>query len=315
MVATLPFIAPMPSSDPTVGELIRLYLSLEAKVETRRAVRSWRECERVLKHFRAAFGHLHISECRKGQLPIWIDRNPGLKSNWTRGRWCRTIQRLFNWGCEDMELIARNPFKGVRYPKGKRGRPLTDDEFSAVYKAADDDFRPVLEFCRLTGCRPGEMASATWDDLHSADGAAWISLAEHKTSDREDAKPRIIGLPSSIVAMLAQIRKARPVALFVPDQIFLNSRGEPWTRNAICLRFARLRKRCGLMADARLYGCRSAWCTAAIRAGESLKTVSDAMGHASTKMTEYYAATAQDYSRFAELTERVAKGLTHEPPP
>lgn len=313
MPATLPFQAPMPSADPTVGELIRLYLSLEAKVETRRAVRSWREAERVLKRFSAAFGHLRVSECGKGQLRIWIEGNQSLRSDWTRGRWCRTVQRAFNWAVEEMDLIPRNPFKGVRYRKGKRGRPLSEEEFAALYGAADRWFKPVLQFCRLTGARPGEMASAKWSDLHLDEQTrlAWISLAEHKTSHREDSKPRIIALPPAIVDLLIALRERLNDYLpgLEPEHIFRNSKGQPWTRNAIGLRMARLKKRTNLPADAKLYGCRHAFATGAIRAGVAIKDLADLMGHASTQMTEHYLHTEGDHARLAELAGKAVGAL------
>lgn len=311
MASVLPFPTPMPGADPSVGEIIGYYLSLEARIDTRRARHAWEERERILRAFIAQHGPLRVSQCRKAHLKVWIDANPNLKSDWTRGRWCRTIQRVFNWAANEMELITRNPFAGVAYRRGKRGRPLTDQEFAALLAAASKHFEPVLRFCRLTGARPGEMAAATWSalEVNTTTGGACIVLIEHKTSHLEDATPRVIGLPRELVEMLEQIRRTRAhLPGLSPDHIFLNARGLPWTRNAISLQMARLRRVTGLPADAKLYGLRHAFATGAIERGIALKDVAELMGHSSTRMTEYYThLTTKRRDRLSGLADRAAQ--------
>lgn len=306
----LPFPTPMPGPDPTVREIVGLYLSLEleAKTSTRPAKHAWEERERILRKFQDQFGDLKLSECRKGHLRIWIEQNPALKSDWTRGRWCRTVQRVFNWACDGLDAISKNPFKGVRYPKGKRGRPLTDAEFAQLLAAAGKEFQAVLRFCRLTGARPGEMAAAKWSDLEvdTETGRGVIILQEHKTSHVEDAPPRVIGLGREVIELLDQVRRALGVFPgFEPDHIFLNSRRKPWTRNAIALRMGKLRKQCGLPADAKLYGLRHAFATRALERGVALKDTSELLGHTTTRMTEYYVhLTQKRRNRLSGLADR-----------
>jgi len=317
MQQVLPFPGPMPSADPTVREVVGLYLTLEAKIETRRAKRAWEERERILRNFAVAYGDVRVSQCTKAVLKIWIEGNPQLKSDWTRGRWCRTVQRAFNWAADEMELAPRNPFKGVRYKKGKRGRPLSEEEFGGLLAIAGPVFAPVLRFCRMTGARPGEMASARWVDLSldPATGTAWITLREHKTCDREDAKPRVIGLPPAATELLAETRRA--LGCFPglePEWIFLNARKQAWTRNAISLRMRKLREKLGLPADAKLYGCRHAFATGAIVNGVALKDLAELLGHTSTKMSEYYVHLADQQQRLSELASRAAGGPPPAPP-
>lgn len=312
MADTLPFPAPMPSADPTVREVIGFYLRLEAKIETRCTKRAWEERERILRAFAAVHGELHISECKKAHLIVWIEGNPRLKSEWTKGRWCRTVQSAFNWACDKTDLIAKNPFKGVRYKKGKRGRPLTDAEFAGLVAAAGKVFEPVLCFCRFTGARPGEMAAATWADVHGSleSGRAWIILREHKTSHVEDAKPRVIGLGPAACQLLLDIRRSlNCLPGLEPEHVFNNSRGKPWTRNAINLRFANLRKRLNLPADAKLYGTRHAYATHAIKTLRDIRGVSRLLGHQGTAMTEHYLHDDPDGLEVAELAANATAGL------
>lgn len=306
--SVLPFPMPMPGADPKVREVVGMYLSLEAKIETRRARHAWEERERILRKFADQFGDLKLSECRKAHLKIWIENNPNLKSDWTRGRWCRTVQRVFNWAHDELDVIAKNPFKGVRYSKGKRGRPLTDAEFEKLLTAAGKEFVAVLQFCRLTGARPGEMAAAKWSDLEidTETGRGVIILREHKTSHVEDAQPRVIGLGREVVELLDRIRRGLGVFPgFEPDHIFLNSRRKPWTRNALSLRITKLRKVTGLPADAKLYGLRHSFATGALERGVEIKNVAELMGHTTTRMTEYYAhLTGKRRDRLSGLADR-----------
>lgn len=321
MQPILSFPQQMPSGDPTVGEIIRLYLSLEAKVDTRRAKRAWQERERILLHFDSAYGSLRVSECTKAHLKIWIESNPRLRSDWTRGRWCRTVQRPFNWAVDEMDLPIRNPFKGVRYRKGRRGRPLSDAEFQALARLAGPVFEPVVRFCRLTGARPGEMSQARWDDLRidEASGTAWITLREHKTSDREDARPRVIGLSRAALELLLTIRRGLGVFPGLePEHIFVNARQQAWTRNAISLRMRKLRAKAGLPPDAKLYGCRHAFATEAIVNEIELKDVAELLGHSSTRMTEYYVHLAGQHQRLSALADRAGGNNpkpAQDPPP
>ena len=70
--------------------------------------------------------------------------------------------------------------------------------------------------------------------------------------------------------------------------IFVNADGRPWQRYALSGRMKRLRARLGLPKDCRLYGLRHGFATKAIRMGVELKTLSELMGHTSTRTTERY---------------------------
>jgi site-specific recombinase XerD len=309
--AILHFNAPLPSPDPTVREVVGLYWSLEAKIDSRRSKAPWVTRKRLLDEFVALHGDLHISQCRKAHLKIWIEGNPALKSDWTRGRHCRTIQRVFNWACDDMELVAKNPFRGVRYKKGKRGRNLTEEEYTALLAAAGRVFAPLLEFCRLTGARPGEARTAKWSDLrldvNAQEGS--LFLAEHKTCDVEDAHPREIGLGPAAIELLLKVR--RSLHFFPglePDEIFLNARGRPWSSNAVCKRIRQLREVLGLPDDAKLYGCRHKFATDAILNGVGIKDLADLLGHSSTQMTEHYLHLAGVKGRLSRLAKQALGG-------
>jgi integrase len=89
--------------------------------------------------------------------------------------------------------------------------------------------------------------------------------------------------------------------------IFLHSRGEPWRRNALCLRLLRLRKRCGIAADCKLYGLRHAFATRAVLNKLDLATLAELLGHTSTRTTEHYLHLAGQTDHLIEAVKRATQ--------
>lgn len=135
------------------------------------------------------------------------------------------------------EHISKNLIAHVRKPKAlTRDRTLTADERELILGSIKDDaFRQFVTAMTLTGCRPGEIARVTASNFDEQDGV-WV-LAQHKTA-KKTGKPRVVYLPPEAVTLTRELIAKRPD---VP--LFLNSRGKPWSRNAVRIRFQRLRKK------------------------------------------------------------------------
>jgi integrase len=68
----------------------------------------------------------------------------------------------------------------------------------------------------------------------------------------------------------------------------LNSDGRPWTRNAMALRFRRLRARRGLGPEATAEAFRHGYAIDALERGVPIATVAELLGHRGTRMLEAY---------------------------
>jgi len=171
---------------------------------------------------------------------------------------------------------------------------MTPEEFQSILRASGDNpghrkkvtpgarFRQVLVFLWYTGCRPSEAAKLRWTDVDLEQ--AVLVLREHKTRrTQKNPRPRVIPLDRVAVKLLTWIRKRSE-----GDHVFLNHRKTPWNKDSLALRVSRAREKAGVSADAKLYGVRHAFGTKAIVAGVDLKTVSELMGHTTTRMTEHY---------------------------
>lgn len=285
----------------SVRQVIERYL---ADARGKYAERAIQERRRVLDRFLRDMGDRALESCVPADLADWIKRQKTWKSQWTRRMAVQFVQRPFNWAAR-LRMIPHNPFLGFSLEEGESRRPMTDDEFRACLRHSDAMFRRVLLFLRHTGCRPGEMALATWEDVDWQ--RACIILERHKTR-KKTRKPRVIPLTPFVVKLLRWLerRTERPVGL-----IFRNTKGNPWNRCNLSIRMQKLRWRAGLPADCFLYGTRHAFGTQAVLNGANLKLLSKAMGHRSATTTErYYVHVDQEIDA---LREAAAKATQRRP--
>lgn len=250
--------------------------------------------------FAAQHGAEPVERMRPLHLELFIAEHPAWRSDWTIKRVGGYLQRPFAWAAK-MGLIARNPLAGWSHREGESGRPIRPEEFQAMLRAADPVFRRVLIFLRFTGCRPCEMAALEWSHL-DLDRAALV-LTKHKTSKRQKEKrPRVFPLHPVIVGLLIyQSRMAIPGQ----SRIFINSKGQAWTRNALALRLSNMRRRAGLPKNCNFYGLRHGFGTMAILKGLDIKTLAELMGHASVRTTERYVHLAGELDHLNQAVLRV----------
>jgi integrase/recombinase XerD len=213
----------------------------------------------------------------------------------------RSVQRCFNWGVEE-QVIPAHEIGRVRKPAGnRRDRFVTDEEFQAMLRGTNPknghrrgaEFRRLLLAMDWTLCRPGEVARLQWADIHWDQSVA--ILAQHKTQ-RATNKPKVIALVPKMKRLLKWLlRQSTSLNCFV------NSRGEPWTVNAVDQRMQHLRERAGLGNDVIPYTLRHRAATNAILRTGNLKLTSQLLGHTSTATTERYTHVAQEHLvKFAE---------------
>ena len=272
-------LSPVPRAN-DVSEVIDLYLS---RARQQNDPRTFEDRERILRLLSAELGHYRLAECIPGHLELWLHSKPQWQSAWTKRRVAATVQACFNWAAK-LRFIPENPFKGVSHSEGERGRPMTQEEFRSLLRATDAHFRRVLIFLRYTGARPGEMAGLEWRHVHPERGAIILPPKEHKTG-RKTRKPRVIVLNPVAVKLLIWIRRRldRP-----EDTVFLNSRGTQWTRYNLAHRVQRLRHRCGIAKDCKLYGLRHRFATNVILAGADVSTLAQLLGHGDIRMALHY---------------------------
>lgn len=235
----------------------------------------------LLLPFVAMFGKIRITRLKKKHVKAWITAkgfNP-TSANKAVG----ALKRAFNWAVEE-EHIPRNPIAHVRKPKALvRDRTLTAEERELILGSIKDDaFRQFVQAMTLTGCRPGEVAKVTAADV-DLDKGLWI-LKQHKTA-KKTGKPRIVYLSPEALELTRGLISRHP-----EGPLFLNSRGLPWTRNAVRLRFKNLRKKHPEFKGVVAYTYRASFATDALESGVQDASVAALLGHTNTAtLHKYYA--------------------------
>ena len=254
-------------------------------------------CQQLVDHLGSRQAHtIKPSDIRLFRLKLAKRLNET-----TQGIVLRSILRCFNWGVSE-ELIPKHALSQIRKPRGnRRDRYLDDDEFQLMLRSTNpqNNHRRGAEFRRLllamdyTLCRPGELCSLKWSDIRWTENVA--ILESHKTR-RATGKPKIIAIVPKMKRLLLWIKKRTKA-----EYVFLNSRGEPWTVNAINQRVQHIRERAGFGKDVVPYTLRHRGATNALLRTGNLKMTSLLLGHSNTSTTERYTHIAQQQLvKFAE---------------
>lgn len=305
---------PPDSQDHTVASVIDLFLAYSKRSY---APQTYANLHHYLQRFAEAHGFRRIADCKALYVTMWLDSHPDWVSDWTRSHAVRIVQRAFNWAVQQ-GIVRTNPFKGITQRPGEPRRPMTDQEFWTLLRATGparpigrkrtkprrrpspgERFRQVLFFLRYTGARPAEMSSLTWSDVDF--DRAVIVLRRHKTVRMQRTpRPRIIHLVPPIVKLLRRIKEQTPGN----EHVFLTHRRTRWNRCSLGLRMRRLREKSGLSREVKLYGIRHRFGTQSVVNGVDIKTLSELMGHTTTRMTEHYVHLAGHQAHLAAAMQR-----------
>jgi integrase len=160
-----------------------------------------RECKLVVRALRElyadkpadGFGPLSLKAVRQ----VWL--NAGLARSEANRR-TNLVRRIFKWAASE-ELVSAAVFQALQTVGGlAKGRtaaretepigPVEDAVVDATLPYLNRHARGLVEFQRLTGCRPGEACLVRRADIDTGGAVWWFKPARHKTAHR--GKPRAI---------------------------------------------------------------------------------------------------------------------------
>lgn len=285
-----------------LSDLIAKFLTY---VRDRQAARTHDYYSTWLHKFLKHVGDMPVHELKRHHLLTYA-------SSWYQ---FQTAQRLFRWACTEMELIATNPFAGVkRPPLGNRRRVLSRKEIVALLRGSDRTFRAFLFGMRETVARPQEIRTVRWDQLRDGNGMAavasalqapggWFELTEFKARARrrDPHAVRVLFLTDRMRRLLLRLWRR---ATDKTGEIFRNADGGLWNRNSLRCRMRRLRARLGMQADSSgemivLYLFRHSGATDLAAAGIGEHALAEVLGHTSTRTTQRYVHLQRDALRRA----------------
>lgn len=257
---------------------------------------SHKERTRLLALFRAALGPRPLSRCKPADLLDFIAAQTGCRSNWTRRRVRATVCKPFNVAAQ-LGLIAKNPFAGLKLPRGKNGRDWTDAEYAAILRHSPAYLRRLIVFVRFGGARPGEARSLLWSEVREELGACVQD--RHKT-DWIDEAPRRIHFNGVLLKLLCWLRRHKAHR----HHVFVNAFGRPWQLRSLTKLFAAVRRRAGVSAGCKLHGGRHSFATGAILNGVDVATLAELLGHRSILTTQRYLHLAHRKDHLNEAANR-----------
>jgi integrase len=255
--------------DLTVKRICRKFLNWSKR---HHAADTYRNHNFYVGGFMKRYGRLPVGNLTKNHVTRWVDSHVWNATSQYNAR--RSVFRSFNWAVEE-DLLAENPLKGMKRPKpAPRQRALSHEEYQALLKASRGCFKLFLFSLWNTGARPKELRTLLWQHVQ----ADRLVLPEHKTA-WQTCEPRVIRLNSPMRKLMAVLRQRA-----TSDHVFLNTRGQPWTCNAVRQKISRLKKKLGLAGDVCSYLVRHAFGTNAILRGVDIATTAHLMGHRSMDM-------------------------------
>jgi integrase len=258
--------------------------------------------------FSEHIGYLKATELRPNHLTQWVDSHAWGQTTQRNAR--RSVYRAFAWAVEE-GLLTSNPLAGMKCPAAlTRQRAMTDAEFRSLLRGSRHDFKVLLFALMMSGCRPKEATSLTWNQVHQD---RWV-LPQHKTFHKTH-KPRVIYLTKPLQRLMTVLRRRGDQRGAANAHVFLNAYGRPWTRNAIRLRIERLKRKLHLADDLCCYMTRHAFGTAAVLNGVDVMTVAQLMGHTSLEMIQrVYVHLADKHDHLNQAAERATRPLAAPKP-
>jgi integrase len=238
-------------------------------------------------------GKLKLSALKPLHVTDWLvgkEWNPT-----TRNRAISILKRALNW-CVEQGVIGKNPIAAMKKPRELRREVIVTEEQRVAIVAAvkDEAFLQFLFALGQTGARPIEIRTVTAAEVK--DGYWEL---HGKTTDRT-GEQRCVYLTPAMIELCRELAKLHP-----EGPIFLNTRGKPWTRNAIRIRFRNLRKKLDLPKGTVAYAFRHGWITDALERGVPIASLAELAGHSNTTMiTKVYSKLSQKRKHLGEMAEK-----------
>jgi integrase len=252
-----------------------------------------------LQDFCDHYGKVPAADLKPIHVTRWLDAHPDWKGG--RRNAVAALKRAFNFA-DQQGVLSPNPLRAVQKPsQGRRTRVLTEAERDEILAAIKDQkFRDFVFALQQTGCRPSEVARLTAADVNLELGV-WV-LAKHKAATHTQ-RPRVVYLNPVMLEMSRTLVAKRPEGPLFPSFKL----GRPFTKNAIRIRFRRLRKKLPHLKHFVCYNLRHTYATDALAKGLTAAQVAELLGHTSIRMVErHYGHLSQKVGAMREAAAKAA---------
>ncbi|WP_144715698.1 site-specific integrase [Curtobacterium pusillum] len=315
---------PARDSTLTVGEYARQWcgstLAVSPRKESTRATYTTLLEAYVID---SPLGALSFERAKPTDVERWlaalVRRDGEAVSDSTRRQAYTVLRAVFDTAVRD-GLAARNIVATVARPRVKSSeeRFLTPDETTRLLEAArraTPRYAPILEILVRTGLRRGEALALCWPDVDLDSGTVRVRGTLGRvggvlavTEPKTDRSRRTISIGPRAVALLREVQAAQAsehrahADLWAGGSfVFTTPTGTPLDPRNVLRAVGEAAKRAGL-DGVKVHTLRHTAASIMLGKGESLKAVSDHLGHSSVAITgDVYGALAPDVKREAAL--------------
>jgi integrase len=290
----------LPDAAPSFGELASRYLrDLANRVKADElSPTTYDDAKRRLARFVAEYGDRPVDRLKPADVLDWLDRQEGWGPT-SRHDAVGAIKAVTRWA-HKLGLVAHDSLAATRKPtrKQRREEVLSPTDWAKVLDAIRcDDFRDLVSLMHATGCRLGEAARL---EAKHIDWDRGVAIVSGKTTRRTGRK-LVLAIPDAILARLRVLASIRPTG-----PLLLNSRGNPWRKDAVNNQVVRLRRRTGLGGELVAQSLRHLFATDALDRGVPIATVAQLLNHADTRMvSRNYGHLAERYEHLRDAVARI----------
>ncbi|MEO1523929.1 MAG: tyrosine-type recombinase/integrase [Planctomycetota bacterium] len=187
------------------------------------------------------------------------------------------VIRMLNWAVERGH-IELNPIATLKRPKRERRDVCySQKEWDTIMRHATGPLVPFLKFLSLTGCRPKEARDLEARHVHGD------RIVYEIKNSKGQLERRVVFLVDEAKAILGSLAEQNS-----KGQLFRNTKGNAWTKDAIVCRMKRIRVKAssdlGYELPVMAYGARHTYATTALENGVDSTVVAELMGHRDTTM-------------------------------
>lgn len=180
-------------------------------------------------HLDKIFGKMNCACLKPLHVRKWMDLR-GKKSEVSANREFSFLSKAFSWGYE-RGMVPINPSKGVKkFTEKPRGRYITDEEYAAVYDAADPIIQATMEICYCCAARISDVLALKVDSL-SDNG---IRIKQGKTG-----KAQIKAWSPRLRTAIKAVQVTQRPSL---SRLITNEKGQPLTYAAFSYRWKKAKR-------------------------------------------------------------------------
>ncbi len=204
-----------------------------------------------------------------------------------------TIKQILRWAQIDAPILSMKLSKGNR-----REVLLTEEQHETlVRETKSEQFKHLLRFAWWTGARPSELRALKWQ--HVSGDFARATLVEHKTA-KKTKRARVIYFNQAAQAAIKELKEKAPKD---QEHVFLNNRGEPYSKCAVVKRMGLLQEETGIRVTA--YAYRHSYVTRALLAGENIATVAELVGTSVDMISRNYGHLDKEKAHLRDAANRI----------